>query len=98
MYNFDYTMQRSMVLEFPSDSRVYQINDQFMFGHSILVAPIYTEVQSRDVYLPGDANDYFNFFSGKKFQSGTTIKINELPLNEMIVFFGPSLFFHWGLI
>ena len=49
--NFDYTMQRTMVLN-SHQTLMYQINDQFMFGHSILVAPIYTELQSRDVYLP----------------------------------------------
>ncbi len=85
--NFDYTMQRAMALEFPDDEKVYQINDQFVFGHSIIVAPIYTESQSREVYLPNnEGNKYFNFFSGQEYESGTTVTVTNLPINEMALF------------
>ena len=79
-------MQRAMAPEFPDDEKVYQINDQFVFGHSI-VAPIYTESQSREVYLPNnEGNKYFNFFSGQQYESGTTVTVTNLPINEMALF------------
>lgn len=43
---------------FPGDEKTYSINDEFMLGSSLLVAPILTEgePQSRQVYLPLGSN------------------------------------------
>ena len=46
-------MMRAMVLEFPNDRHTRSLGDQFMWGPSILVAPIYEKgAVSRKVYLP----------------------------------------------
>ena len=48
-------VMRPMVYEFQDDGNVYDIDDEFMFGRDILVAPIMEEAaDSRAVYLPGD--------------------------------------------
>ena len=46
-------MMRAMVLEFPNDRHTRSQGDQFMWGPSILVAPVYDKgANSRKVYLP----------------------------------------------
>jgi len=36
----DYTMMRGIPMDFPADKKAYSIDDQFMFGPSILVCPV----------------------------------------------------------
>lgn len=43
---------RHMVLHWQDDKNVYSINDQYMFGDAFLVAPILSDAQQRDIYLP----------------------------------------------
>jgi alpha-D-xyloside xylohydrolase len=35
-----YTMMRGLAMDFPEDKKVYNIDDQYLFGPSILVAPV----------------------------------------------------------
>lgn len=54
-------MVRAMLVEYPSDPAVWQIDDQYFFGSDILVAPMMTEGTWRSVYLPeGKWVDYQN--------------------------------------
>lgn len=39
-YIEDYTMMRSLVMDFSNDKNVYEIKDEYMFGNNILVAPV----------------------------------------------------------
>jgi len=45
-------VMRHMVLHWQDDKNVYNINDQYMFGDAFLVAPILSDAQQRDIYLP----------------------------------------------
>ncbi len=36
----DGTFQRALIMDFKDDENVWDINDEFMFGHSLLVAPV----------------------------------------------------------
>lgn len=45
-------MARALVVEYQDDPNVYQISDQYMFGDSMMIAPIYNEQGKRRVYLP----------------------------------------------
>jgi len=45
-------MMRAMVLDFQDDPSTHYIQDQYMFGDAFLVAPVYTPVNKRTVYLP----------------------------------------------
>ena len=47
---------RALFLEFPDEQPAWAINDQYMFGPDILVAPVTTQgTRQRDVYLPQGA-------------------------------------------
>ncbi|MDQ0874573.1 alpha-D-xyloside xylohydrolase [Paenibacillus sp. V4I3] len=43
---------RALVMDYPDDPNTYEIDDAYMMGDSILVAPIITGTSERDVYLP----------------------------------------------
>ncbi len=94
----DYTMMRALVMDFPKDTKVLDIKDQYMFGPSFMVCPVTDAgVKNRNVYLPKDTN-WVDFWTGKTFQGGQTVAV-ATPLNEMplfvkagsIVSFGPDL-------
>lgn len=72
-YHNDYTMMRGLVMDFPGDARVRTIADQYMFGPSILVNPVYEYgVTSRKVYLPA-TTAWYDFYSGEYLKGGQTL-------------------------
>jgi alpha-D-xyloside xylohydrolase len=54
---------RPLVLEFQNDPSVRHIEDEFMCGRCILVAPVMTGRNERDLYLP--AGDWYDFWTGE---------------------------------
>jgi alpha-glucosidase len=65
---------RPLFLEFPDDARVAAIDDEFLFGANLLVAPVLHEgVAERDVYLPDGT--WFDYWTGKPYAGGTTIQM-----------------------
>ncbi len=46
-------MTRPLLLHFSSDKIARNTFDQFMLGENILMAPVFTSSNKRDVYLPG---------------------------------------------
>ena len=73
---------RAMVLDWPEDPKVRSIDDEFMFGDSVLVTPLFAGQKSRQVYLP--AGDWFDFWTREKLNGGTTIEatngVEQIPL------------------
>ena len=75
---------RPLVMDFNTDTTALNRPYQFMFGKAILVAPITKpNVSEWDVYLPKSAQ-WYNFWTGKLFEGGQTIKtaapLNTIPL------------------
>ena len=65
---------RPMMLEFPADGNTHGMDDQFMFGSDILVAPVLrAEVRERGVYLP--AGEWYDFWTGQKYTGGRGIPV-----------------------
>ena len=80
-----YTMMRPMVMDFKNDSTAIGQSYQYMFGKSILVAPV-TEaaVTEWNVYLP-KSNGWYDFWTGKHFTGGQTIKA-DAPQDKIPLF------------
>lgn len=76
-----YTPMRALVFDFPTDPKVLDIGNEFLFGPSILVAPVTSTASSREVYLPKPA-DWYDFWTGERFRGGQSIKRNT-PLGIM---------------
>jgi len=59
-------MLRHLVIDFQDDPTIFNIEDQFMSGRALLVAPILTRNQSRRIYLP--AGIWYDFWTGKQIE------------------------------
>lgn len=97
-YHKDYTIMRGLVMDFPKDTAVNNIGDQYMFGPSLLINPVYTyKDRNRKLYLPA-GQGWYNLYSGK-FQSGGTHITEDAQYQRMPVYvkegsiipFGPDL-------
>jgi alpha-glucosidase len=67
---------RPLLLEFPDDETTYGVNDQFLFGRDLLVAPVLREaVRTRSVYLP--RGEWFDFWTARRYIGGGRV---ELPV------------------
>jgi alpha-D-xyloside xylohydrolase len=79
------TMMRGLVMDFPNDSAVRNIADEYMFGPAFLVAPV-TEYKAmgRKVYLPAGSR-WYDFHTGQAFDGGQTIDASA-PLDRLPVF------------
>jgi alpha-D-xyloside xylohydrolase len=84
-YFDDYTIMRAMVMDFAADKNVENIGDQYMFGPSLLVAPVYTyKARTREVYLPS-GQGWYDIYSGKYFRGGQKINA-DAPYDRMPLF------------
>ncbi|AZB42001.1 DUF4968 domain-containing protein [Bacillus sp. FJAT-42376] len=78
-------VQQPLVYQFQEDENTYNIADQFMFGDSLMVAPVVKEGQtSRSVYLP-EGHKWVDYVSGKEYEGGRTINVSG-QLDEMPMF------------
>lgn len=77
-------VMRAVFYEYPNDSKAWSIEDEYMLGSSILVAPITEQgARSRTVYLP--AGEWTELFSGKSYQGGKVIEAHA-DLSQIPVF------------
>jgi alpha-D-xyloside xylohydrolase len=84
-YHTDYTIMRALVMDFPNDIHVRAIGDQFMFGPSIMVCPVYEfKARNRQVYLP-EGCGWYDFYTGKYYDGGQTI-LADAPLEKVPLF------------
>jgi alpha-D-xyloside xylohydrolase len=99
-YHEDYTMMRGLVMDFSTDTAVQNISDQYMFGPSLLINPVYQPKQTaREVYLPATSG-WYDFYSGEYFKGGRKFNASA-PYERMPVFvkegsilpFGPDLLY-----
>lgn len=66
---------RALMIDYPEDVRVRGIYDEYLFGESLLVAPIIEEgALSRTVYLP--EGTWFNLWTNEKIMGPCMIQVN----------------------
>ncbi|WP_329741356.1 TIM-barrel domain-containing protein [Dyella sp. A6] len=79
------SIMRGLVMDFPHDAKVRDINDEYLFGPSFLVAPVTTyKATSRKVYLPA-GTQWYDFNSGRELAGGQTVDA-AAPLDRMPLF------------
>jgi alpha-glucosidase len=75
---------RPLIWEYPADPHCQQNEDQFLFGETLLVAPVVERgATSREVYLPEGA--WFDFATGAAYVGGQTYTI-DAPLSHIPLF------------
>jgi alpha-D-xyloside xylohydrolase len=76
---------RPLFYDFPTDRQCWEVEDQFLFGPDILVAPILQHgVRARQVYLPRGIV-WRDAWKGEKFEGGQWIEA-DAPLERIPVF------------
>ena len=79
-------VQRPLFLHFPDDRATYALQDIYLFGPDLLVAPVWREGETaREVYLPEGAA-WEHVWSGTRHGGGQTIRV-DAPLGQPPVFF-----------
>ena len=67
------TIMRPLVMDFKADRATWEIDDEYLFGPAMLVAPVTEfEARERQVYLPEGA-DWYDVATGKKLAGGQRI-------------------------
>ncbi len=80
----NYTVMRHLIMDYRTDANVINIDNQFMFGPSMMINPVYSAgVTSRSVYLPN--GDWYDFWTGNVTSGGTTIT-SRAPLDTLPIF------------
>lgn len=96
VWEADETMMRLLAFDFAYDKNVLLIQDQFLFGPSVMVCPVtfpmYYDKKSaklegisktRKVYLP-EGTAWYDFWNNRKYEGGQTISvaanIQKIPL------------------
>jgi alpha-D-xyloside xylohydrolase len=73
-------MLRPLFLDFGDDPTTRAIEDQYLFGRSLLVAPILDETNRRRVYLPHGR--WVDYWSGEVLEGGRWLQV-EAPLDTL---------------
>ena len=77
-------IMKPLVYDYPGDKNTWDINDQFLFGSSILVNPVVKyKGRSRELYLP--AGYWYNFWTGEMLNGERNITA-AAPLNRIPLF------------
>ena len=77
-------MTAHLIYDYCEDAAVLSVEDEYMFGRQMLVAPVITEGASgREVYLP--KGDWFDFWTGEKFSGKQTV-YRQCTLDRIPVF------------
>lgn len=93
-----YTMMRPLIMDFQSDTNVFDIANQYMFGPALMACPVTVAgATNRDVYLPS-GSIWYDFWTGETNAGGQTISaaapISIMPVQVRagsIIPYGPPI-------
>jgi alpha-D-xyloside xylohydrolase len=70
-------------MDYPKDTNTWTLDDEYLVGPSLLVAPIFSGQKTRSVYLP--QGEWFDFWTGARVSGGRRIEV-EKPLDQIPVY------------
>ncbi|WP_210494061.1 TIM-barrel domain-containing protein [Microvirga antarctica] len=77
---------RPLFFDFGDDAAARDVQDAFMLGPDVLVAPVLEEgAVARDIYLPVHAGGWYDFHDGTHIRGGQQVKV-QAPLGRLPVF------------
>ncbi|AZR74780.1 alpha-glucosidase [Anoxybacter fermentans] len=77
-------IMQPLLFRYQDDEKVHNLNDQFMLGEAIMVAPVlHPGKDSRAVYLP--EGEWYDFHTGEKYSGRRSILV-DAPLSKMPIF------------
>jgi alpha-D-xyloside xylohydrolase len=66
---------RALVFEAPQDDRLYKVDDQYIVGDRMMVAPLFAGESSRTILMP--AGKWHDFWTGETIQSGEQLTVHS---------------------
>ncbi len=104
------SFMNALPLDFATDKKVLNMTNEYLFGNSILVAPVtqamytmkindkvsedFSQIKSRKVYLP-EGTDWFDFWTGEKLKGGQEIS-KETPIDLIPLYVKSGSILPWG--
>ncbi len=76
-------IMRTLYLQNPEDDKTYNIEDEYYLGEQMLVTPIITGLDKREIYLP--KGNWIDFWNKTHFSGGQKINY-DVSLNRIPVF------------
>jgi alpha-glucosidase (family GH31 glycosyl hydrolase) len=105
------SMMRALMMDFVKDPKVYDIDNRFMFGKSILVAPVTDSMyvnRTRDGWTVADFStvkiqkiylpegaDWYDFWTGEKIKGGQEIS-KAAPIDIIPLYIKAGTILPWG--
>jgi alpha-D-xyloside xylohydrolase len=71
---------RPLTLDYPDDANLAKIDDQFMFGPSLMVAPMVEGESKRSVYFP--RGNWVDFYTDERIEGGRRVDITK-PVEQI---------------
>lgn len=96
VYLEDDTMMRSLLFDFPEDQEALHIENEFMFGHSLLICavtePMYYESENREIdrektwncYLP-KGSKWYDYWTNRCYEGGRYVTV-DTPIDRIPIF------------
>lgn len=66
---------RPLISDYTFDKEVYGVDNEFLLGEDLLVAPALLEKEEREIYIP--QGNWKNYFTGEKVESGKSVVKND---------------------
>jgi alpha-D-xyloside xylohydrolase len=75
-----YPMLRTLFFEYPDDPTAWLIEDEYLFGSDLLVAPLFAETEHRPVYLP--PGTWIDYQTGQRYPGAAwyDIRAGAVPI------------------
>ncbi len=74
---------RALVVDYPNDSAVYNLDDEYLIGESLLAAPFIDGASKRNVYFPEGV--WYDFNTDLKYEGGKSYEL-EMSLDQIPLF------------
>jgi alpha-D-xyloside xylohydrolase len=64
---------RALVMDAPKEKRLYAVDDQYMIGDRMMVAPLFAAEPARKIVLP--EGDWHDFWTGEALKGGSELSV-----------------------
>ena len=89
------SFMRALIMDFPEDKNVWDINNEYMFGKSILVAPILHAQYTPETVVKADENEGWNQTDGSINDNAPIIDFTEKRTYQTYLPAGNTWYDYW---
>ncbi|WP_101689480.1 glycoside hydrolase family 31 protein [Dysgonomonas massiliensis] len=89
------SFMRALVMDFSNDKKVWDMNDQFMFGKSILVAPILEAQYTPETFIKVDEKEGWDKKDSNNSDSNSSVDFKEIKSAKVYLPKGTIWYDYW---